>query len=136
AADGVTGILVVVAAERCGPVELLLAAGAQLAPHLPTDPEQGEATRNQQGWPELQQPGGDQPATNPEHGRCGDATNDRLTPKIRRRTDGSHAEDDGVVAGKNEIDCDDLKEGEEAGGREYFHLTTCPVPLGIWLGSP
>ena len=47
----------------------------------------------------------------PEHDRQDSAQHDRLPPLPGRKAMGGHADDDGVVAGKNDVDQQNLERG-------------------------
>ena len=109
---------------------LLGCGGAQLAPHLPADPEQQDAADQQQAedLQELQRDGGEADA---QHGRGDDADQDRLAALLDGQAGGGEPDDDGVVPGKHEIDSDNLEQRREAGGRENFHQCE-PCPGSAW----
>ena len=83
---------------------------AQLAPHLPADPEQQEAAGQQQA-DDLQQLDGDAGEADAHQRGGGDAPEDHLEALVLRKSGGSEPNDDGVVAREHQVDHHDLEQG-------------------------
>ncbi|MCS3725163.1 hypothetical protein FHR88_000188 [Bradyrhizobium betae] len=95
---------------------------AQLAPHLPADPQQQHAAGLQQA-DHLQKLGRDAGKDDAQGGCCNDADDDGAAALLGRQARGSKADDHGVVAGQHEIDQDDLEQrGQRVGGDEFKHV--------------
>jgi hypothetical protein len=82
---------------------------AQLAPHLPADPQQQEAAGQQQA-DHAQQPGGDQGEGDPQHDRRAQAVENDLLAVLGRQAAGSQAHGHGVVAGQDQVDHQNLQQ--------------------------
>jgi len=105
-----------------------LAHRTQLPPELPANPEQKDAAGEQQSddLKELRRHGGERDTQN---GGRQDADEDRLAALVARQAGGRQADDDGIVAGQNEIDDDNLQEGSDnAARKEVPHRSTKPCP--------
>ncbi|MNY10985.1 hypothetical protein D3C86_1439900 [compost metagenome] len=92
----------------------------QFRPHLPAHPGEQQSAEQLQAdnGKKLDGDGGKADAQN----RGGDdADQDRLAAKMSGQTGGGKADDDGVVARQNEVDCNDLQKCRETGGCEDFH---------------
>jgi hypothetical protein len=87
----------------------------QLAPHLPGDPQQQDATRQDQAH-NLQQLGHDQSEEDPQHQGCDNADQDDLLALLGRQPGGQRADDDRIVAGKHQVNPQDLQERPEHAG--------------------
>jgi len=64
---------------------------------------------------------------NAQQGRRDDADEDRLLALRRIETCGGKADDDGIVAGKNQVDCDNLQERRQTGSCQNFHASHLPI---------
>jgi hypothetical protein len=81
----------------------VMAAVPQLAVHLPADPQQQNAAR-QDDADDAQQLHRDRREGDTHDGRSDDAPEDRLPALIGRQASGRHADDDGVVPSQDEVD--------------------------------
>jgi hypothetical protein len=91
------------------------AAVAQLAVHLPADPEQQHAA-GQHDADDRQQLDGDGGEADAHQRRGRDAPDDRLAPLVGRQARRGHADDDGVVARQHDVDEENLAERDELVG--------------------
>ena len=97
------------------------AGRAQLPPHFPAHPEKQDSACKEQA-DDREKPRRDGGEEDAQHGRRGDTDEDRLGSLLRREPGGGEPDDDGVVAGQNEIDQDDLqKRRQRVGGDEIEH---------------
>ena len=87
---------------------------AKLAPHLPADPEQQDATGEKQA-DDLEQLDGQAGENDAQDRRGDDADQDGLVTLFLGETGRRKADDDGVVAGQNEVDHHHLQEGGDLG---------------------
>ncbi|MCY1239654.1 hypothetical protein D9M72_524640 [compost metagenome] len=120
--EGLLGRVAASAAFACRVSCLLL---ADFAPHLPADPQQQNTAGEQEAddFQELDRDAGERDA---QHSCRDDADEDDLLALLRRQPGGGKADDDGVVAGKNQIDDDDLQKRCQTGGGKDFHDATVP----------
>ena len=73
---------------------------------------------------DLQQLGRHAGEHDAQDGRSDDADQDRLVALVLWKTGRRQSDDDGVVAGQNQIDHDDLEEGgQRLGGEECTHVS-------------
>ncbi len=94
---------------------------AQLSPHLPAYPEQQHAAGEQQA-DHLQKLGRNAGKDDAEHSGGSDADDDGAAALLGRQARRGKADDDGVVAGQNEVDQDDLKQrAQRVGSDEFSH---------------
>jgi len=118
------------------------ASGAQLAPHLPADPEQENAAGQQQP-DDLQQLHRDAGESDPQHRGGDDADQDGLVALVLGQAGGCQSDDDRVVAGQHQIDHHDLEKCRQgcvgknlghAGGpsvlRPIRHRSSLELPEG------
>ena len=100
----------------------LAALGAQVAPHLPADPEQQDAAGHQQA-DDFQQLGGDQRKADQHHHGARQPHDNGAAALMRRQAGGGHADGHGVVAGQRQVDHHHLeKRGDRAGGQQVGEL--------------
>jgi hypothetical protein len=96
-------------------VRVVAAGVAQLAEHPPAHPQQQHAA-GQRDTDDRQQLHGDGGEGDAHHRRRADAPEDRLAPLLLRQPGGRHADDDGVVAGQDDVDEQDLGERDQPVG--------------------
>ncbi len=94
-------------------------AGAQFAPHLTADPEQEDATGQEQAG-DGDKLGCDQSEADAQHRGGDDADRDGLGALVLRQARRGTADDPRVVAGQDQVDGDDLKKHRKAFGGEDF----------------
>ncbi len=111
--------------RRLRPVRFIAAAVAQIAPHLPADPEQEDAAGQQQA-DDLEKLDGDAGKRDAQDGGGKNADQDRLLALVGRQPRRGKTDDDGVVAGQHQVDEDDLQKRQQAGRGENFHDVTIP----------
>src|SRR3546814_4223492 len=80
-----------------------MAGFAQLAPHLPRDPDQQQATDEDQP-DDLHELGDDEREGDAQHQRREDADQDHLLALRRGQARRQRADDDGIVAGQHDVD--------------------------------
>ena len=100
--------------ERLVGRHLVPAVRAQLAVHLPADPQQQDAAGQRQA-DDGEQLGGDQREEDAQHDGGADAPEDDLAALLHRHGGRGHADHDGVVAGQHKVDRDDLPQSRELG---------------------
>ena len=87
---------------------------AQLAPHLPADPEQKQAAGDEKARSEAKELGGGEREDDAQDRGGDDADEDRLGALILGQARRREPDDDGVVAGQHQVDHDDLAESAAA----------------------
>jgi hypothetical protein len=95
---------------------------AQLAPHLPADPQQQHAAGEQQA-DDLQQLGGDQRKADAQRDGGDQAVEDGSSALLDRQGRGGQADRDRVVAGQDQVDHQNLEEcgeGAQVAGEQVF----------------
>ena len=75
--------------------------------HLPANPQQQDAASQRQTY-DGEKLGRDQREEDTQHDRRADPGEDHFPPLFLRHAGGGHPDDDGVVAGQDKIDGDDL----------------------------
>ena len=95
----------------------LCAGPAQFAPHFPANPEQQDAAREQQA-DDRQQLDCHRRKGQAQHRGRNDADQNGPRPAFRRQAGRGKADDDGVVAGQDQVDRHHLQEGGGEIGRE------------------
>ena len=102
-------------------------AVAQLAPHLPTHPEQQDAA-NQQEAQDLQELCGEDGEDDAQHRRGKNADEDRLVALILRQARCRKPDHDGIVARQHQVDHDDLAQCDQGlGGKKEIEQMLRPV---------
>ena len=89
---------------------LLVVRDRELAVHLPAHPQQQQRAGEQQPAAERQQLRGDQRKADAQDRRSDDADEDGFASEVRRQSGSREADDDRIVAGKNQIDDDNVEE--------------------------
>ncbi len=112
----------------------LTMTGAQLTPHLPAYPEKQQAASEQQS-DDCQKIDGDGSKQDAEHRCRQNADNDRLAALRSFQAGSSKADDDGVVAGENEVDSNDLQQSRQTGRCENIHIEVPPGYASSVLAS-
>lgn len=108
---------------------LLAMSMLQFLPHLPADPQKQQPAGEEQA-DDLQKLGGGGGKADAQDGGGDDAKQDRLGALILGQAGRGKADDDGVVAGQNQVDHDDLEQrrhrfGGEKGIDNFCH--TAPL---------
>ena len=94
---------------------------AQLAPHLPANPQKQDAAGQQQ-TDHLQQLSRNTGEDDAQASGGNDTDDDSAPALLGGQARRGKADDDGVVAGQHEVDQDDLEQrGQRVGGHEFSH---------------
>src|SRR5215469_9513878 len=114
---------------------LTLWCRVELAPHLPADPEEKNATGERE--PKyLQQLRCDAGECNPKSGCSKNSDYDRALALLGRQAGCGMANDNGIVSGQHQVDYDDLDQGHgSVAGDEIGHngsLRAGPISQPIW----